>query len=104
MTPKFFLAMSQLHGHQPDLTLRFGHQLADPTQAKQIQLRIMDNGRGFDTSNLLQDSGVELIGIRERTARFSGGLEIQSGPNAGTSPEVTIPLQSRVAPEEPPPP
>ncbi len=71
---------------QLDLTLRF--------QTPHIQLRITDNGVGFETSNLLENSGFGLIGIRERAARFYGSFALQSSPTSGTTLKITIPLES----------
>ena len=89
---------------QLDLTLRFDNELTNPAQVTQIQLRIIDNGKGFDTSSLLEDIGFGLIGIRERAARFYGTFDIQSSASIGTTLEITIPLQPMLTPDSHPPP
>lgn len=72
---------------QLDLTLSF---TADPH--KQVQLRIVDNGQGFDATQLAEKSGFGLLGIRERTARFYGTFELLSTPGIGTTLDIVIPL------------
>ncbi|MEO0374505.1 MAG: GAF domain-containing protein, partial [Cyanobacteria bacterium P01_A01_bin.17] len=72
---------------QLDLTLSFTSQ---PNQ--QVQLRVIDNGKGFDTTQLSQKSGFGLLGIRERTAHFGGTFELLSTPNIGTTLDIVIPL------------
>ncbi|MEM9537133.1 MAG: GAF domain-containing protein, partial [Cyanobacteria bacterium P01_E01_bin.45] len=67
-----------------DLTLHF--------RSDRIQLRIADDGKGFNPAQLATKSGFGLIGIRERTTRFYGTFDLISPPGIGTTIEVSIPL------------
>ena len=49
----------------------------------QFELKIMDNGKGFDTQAVRQ-GGLGLITMTERAERLGGRLEIDSSPGAGT--------------------
>ncbi|MEO0948783.1 MAG: GAF domain-containing sensor histidine kinase, partial [Cyanobacteria bacterium J06641_5] len=69
---------------QLDLTLSF--------TPRQVQLRIVDDGVGFDPVTLMEKTGFGIIGIRERTDYFYGTFNLQSTPNIGTTLEVLIPL------------
>lgn len=88
---------------QLDLTLSFSDTLAGDTLAgdtltgantegHQVQILIVDNGIGFDTTHLIDNSGFGLIGIRERTARFHGTFELLSKPGIGTTLDIVIPI------------
>ena len=63
-------------------------------EARQIHLRITDNGRGFDRQDVfLSRSGhFGVIGMRERAERLGGELRLDSNPGEGTEVEVTVPL------------
>jgi signal transduction histidine kinase/streptogramin lyase len=68
-------------------------------QGRQVELTIMDNGRGFQTKPAstaeLRQRGFGLIGIGER-ARMLGGKEfIHSVPGQGTTITVTLSLPNR---------
>lgn len=56
-----------------------------------LQLRIQDDGRGFDPYRSEQH-GFGLLGIRERVERIGGTLHLQSRPGHGTTVEVTLDL------------
>jgi signal transduction histidine kinase len=56
-----------------------------------IQLRISDNGAGFEVEKL-KHAGLGLIGMRERLHPLRGDMQIYSFPRAGTTVEITIPL------------
>jgi len=62
--------------------------------ARQLRLRIRDDGKGMD-SKVLQDSGRPghwgLPGIRERAKRIGARLEFWSEAGAGTEVELTVP-------------
>lgn len=57
-----------------------------------LQLRIADDGRGFEPAEALQASQGHfgLIGMRERAKRIEGTIEVHSGPQGGTRVEVTV--------------
>jgi signal transduction histidine kinase len=57
-----------------------------------LLLSIADNGVGFDTSRESQGQG--LTSLRRRAERLKGALAIQSGPGAGTTVTLRVPLSS----------
>lgn len=56
-----------------------------------IWLRLTDDGKGFDTSQLQSVSSFGLIGMKERTEALGGELKLSSEPGHGTSVEVVLP-------------
>lgn len=56
-----------------------------------VELRIRDNGRGFDAA--AAESGVGLPGMRDRAELFGGELVVSSAPGGGTAVSATIPLE-----------
>jgi PAS domain S-box-containing protein len=71
-----------------------------------ISCSVGDDGVGFDPSAVCHtkaQSGLGLIGIRERLAGLGGTLSIRTGVDRGTTLEMTIPLKasSRAAPTYP---
>ena len=63
-------------------------------QARKLNLRVVDNGRGFEQDDVFSDVGGHfgLIGMRERAERLGGELQLASHPGEGTEVEVTVPL------------
>ena len=57
----------------------------------EICLQAIDNGIGFEVSSLESADGFGLIGIRERSARFGGQVNLNSRPHQGTTLEVVLP-------------
>ncbi|MDH3237695.1 MAG: PAS domain-containing protein [Deltaproteobacteria bacterium] len=57
-----------------------------------LSLAVADNGRGFDTKNLLDSRGLGVAGMRERAALVGGALEIHSRPGKGTRVVLHVPL------------
>jgi signal transduction histidine kinase/ligand-binding sensor domain-containing protein len=59
-----------------------------------LNLKIIDNGCGFQTDDAFAGMGGHfgLIGIRERAERIGGDFRLESQPGAGTEIEVTVPL------------
>jgi signal transduction histidine kinase len=53
-----------------------------------VRLEVCDDGRGLDGGG---DAGFGLVGIRERTARLGGRLDVTSAPGAGTTLLVEVP-------------
>ena len=62
-----------------------------------IYLSVRDAGVGFDTVEGLKGYGIGLTSIRERTRFVNGKVIIHSGPKAGTTIEVEVPLKSELA-------
>ena len=63
-------------------------------EARQIHLRISDNGRGFDRQDVFSSRAGHfgVLGMRERAERLGGELRLTSNPGQGTEVEVTVPL------------
>ncbi len=65
-------------------------------RATELQLRISDNGVGFDIEALRpgrnRRRGFGLLGLRERVASLDGRLELTSTPGGGTTILINIPL------------
>ncbi len=61
-----------------------------------LQLRIKDNGQGFDpaTSNSKESGSFGLVGMRERIAQLGGDLVLRSQPGEGAELTVTIPIRA----------
>jgi len=61
-----------------------------------VQLRIEDDGRGFDPGDASRDAvelqRLGLLGIRERAELLGGEIKIESAPEQGTHLHVSIPL------------
>lgn len=62
---------------------------------QQVKLEIKDDGIGFDTAGAISEPGhFGLSGMRERTEKISGELEITSSSGTGTSVVITAPAVS----------
>ena len=57
-----------------------------------LSLSVADNGRGFDTKNLLDSRGLGVAGMRERAALVGGSMEIHSQPGNGTRVVLHVPI------------
>ena len=55
--------------------------------AQGVEMRIVDDGRGFDFAGVQRDAtrGIGLRNMRERLASIWGGFRVQTGPGAGTT-------------------
>jgi len=64
-----------------------------------IQMRVLDDGCGFDPHQALAAPGEHfgLVGMRERTERLGGRFEIKSAPGGGTELVVEVPVRSAAA-------
>jgi signal transduction histidine kinase len=58
-----------------------------------LQLRVQDDGRGFDPASENRDGHFGLVGMRERAREIKGDLRIQSEPGSGTQVIVNVPLR-----------
>jgi signal transduction histidine kinase len=61
------------------------------TTAPELQLRLEDNGRGFDPGRS-NGTGLGLSGVRARISSLAGKFHLQSRPGAGTRIQIDIPL------------
>lgn len=66
-------------------------KMLDGEQGREVMLSIKDNGKGFQTDELL-GNGMGLIGMRERVTSLNGTFLLDSAPNKGTTITITIPL------------
>jgi two-component system nitrate/nitrite sensor histidine kinase NarX len=62
-----------------------------------VRVVIRDNGPGFDPANVPQSGRYGLHTMRERAEGIGGSLVIESGADAGTRLEVTIPIDEAKA-------
>jgi signal transduction histidine kinase len=63
-------------------------------EAANLQLRVKDDGRGFDPEGMLAtaDGHFGLLGMRERVEHVGGRLTLSSRPGEGTEVWATIPI------------
>ena len=58
----------------------------------ELEVRIVDDGRGFDVATLHEDSGrYGITGMRERAEAVGGQLRVESTPGHGTTIVVSLP-------------
>jgi ligand-binding sensor domain-containing protein/signal transduction histidine kinase len=57
-----------------------------------VQLRVQDDGCGFDSTQQSPNGHFGLVGMRERVAQMGGQLSVNSRPNEGTEIIVEVPL------------
>jgi two-component system, NarL family, sensor histidine kinase DevS len=58
-----------------------------------IQVRIHDEGRGFDPA--AETDGFGLLGMRERVTLAGGTLKVESAPSEGTAVVAVLPARHR---------
>jgi signal transduction histidine kinase len=68
------------------------------TEAGLLQLKIVDDGNGFDLAEIegraQEEASFGLMGMRERAALVGGRVQIISSPNKGTAVQVSLPLHA----------
>jgi PAS domain S-box-containing protein len=60
--------------------------------AGRVSLKVSDNGKGIEESQILHPRAFGLIGMRERTRYWGGEVKISGAPGKGTVVAVSIPL------------
>lgn len=60
----------------------------------QLQVDIVDDGKGFSVSEEVLESGFGLTGMKERASLVGGELFFESSPGEGTRIHCTIPVQT----------
>ena len=66
-------------------------------QKDTVQVRVRDNGIGFDPAAPRQSEaggGFGLVGLQERARLLGGNLRVESAPGRGTMIEVRVPVSS----------
>jgi len=54
-----------------------------------IELSIQDDGKGF---NAREESGLGLVGMKERVSRLNGTFTVESEPGHGTTLHISLPV------------
>ena len=65
--------------------------------ARRVSLRVSDNGKGIEESQIRHPRAFGLIGMRERTHLWGGEVRISGTPGKGTVVAVSIPLDKKGA-------
>lgn len=73
--------------------------IAIAEEAGRIELRVADDGRGFDPE--APSEGFGLLGMRERAALVGGELTVASRLGGGTAIRTQLPLGAATAPAAP---
>jgi signal transduction histidine kinase len=61
-------------------------------EGDRLQLRVQDDGVGFDTTAARKPNSLGLAGLRERAQLIRGQVQVRSTPGQGTVVEATIGL------------
>jgi len=72
-------------------------------QSSVVQLRVSDDGNGFNPEDLRNGHGLGLVSMRERLRSVGGEFSIRSKPSLGTQVEGHVPVTKKLVrgPEEP---
>jgi signal transduction histidine kinase len=87
-------ALTNVRKHADATVVRVSAQVDDG----QLQLSVIDNGRGFRPDQTLGD-GVGMQGMKERARLMGGELRVFSEPSGGTTVQLSVPIADRVARE-----
>jgi signal transduction histidine kinase len=60
-----------------------------------LEVRVRDNGRGFDASQAAPAGHWGLVGMRERAASIGATLSVSSSPETGTEVVIAMPVEPR---------
>jgi two-component system NarL family sensor kinase len=58
---------------------------------KNIVVRVEDNGKGFYTSNIIENDGIGIQSIKTKLHLLKGELDIDSAPGKGTIINIRVP-------------
>jgi len=61
----------------------------------ELELQVIDNGRGFDPGRTVSGHGLGLISMQERLNLLHGRVTISSSAGAGTTVRASVPLQAK---------
>ena len=63
--------------------------------ATEVRLVVEDDGKGFDDSEILSESQLGLVGMRERAHLVGGSMTLESSPGHGTTICIRVPLAAQ---------
>lgn len=66
----------------------------DAAMPGQLELRVVDNGRGMQPGDSRKPESFGLLGMRERVRALGGTLRLESAPGTGTSIYITLPFKT----------
>ena len=89
-------ALSNAARHANASQIQLGIHLAEPDS---LELRVMDDGVGFDSDALQPAGHFGLDNLRERSAALGGRMDVDTEPGRGTRLRIRIPVASEEAPE-----
>lgn len=75
------------HASATDVYVELGRSIPD-----QLNLKIRDNGQGFDHTT--QSRGLGLLGMRERVEALKGQFTLEARPDHGVNIQVSLPLKT----------
>lgn len=58
----------------------------------EIELHVVDNGKGFDPASIAVKKTLGILGMRERIASLGGCFDLKSSPGQGTRIDVSVPV------------
>ena len=61
----------------------------------EVRLVVEDDGKGFDDSEVLSESQLGLVGMRERAQLVGGSMTLESSPGHGTTICIRVPLPAQ---------
>ena len=61
----------------------------------EVRLVVEDDGKGFDDSEILSESQLGLVGMRERALLLGGSMTLESSPGNGTTICIRVPLTAK---------
>jgi len=61
----------------------------------EVRLVVEDDGKGFDASEILSETQLGLVGMRERAHLAGGSMTVESSPGKGTTICVSVPLPGK---------
>jgi signal transduction histidine kinase len=61
----------------------------------EVRLVVEDDGKGFDASEILSETQLGLVGMRERAHLAGGSMTVESSPGNGTTICVSVPLAGK---------
>jgi signal transduction histidine kinase len=102
LSPTVYEAMCQMANEALSNVIRHSHahhvRIAATQDERVFQLKIADDGVGFNDNQVDSGEGLGLRNIRERARMHGGDVYIDSAPGRGTCITFTLPLQPALRP------